>query len=121
MNYNQPFIDFCTQLKNPDFGQIINYILTVFIPKLCQEVGQNVSLTGSDKKQLVILTVQEALSQGCAILDKTFPTDQSWFNRIYSSIHITIPNIIDLLISVENKDIVFNPRSKFCLFLLCKK
>lgn len=117
----QPFIDLCHQFQTPNIGQIITFILTNFLPTLCQEIGQDQSLTGLQKKQLVITTINNALSQGCAILDQKFPQSGLWLNTITPLIETTLPALIDLLISVEKNQIVFNPtiKTKISTFFSC--
>lgn len=90
---------------------IIAEISTKMIPDLMTDVGKIKSMSGDDKKQLIIDTVEFAISKGFEELNKIPElAESSWDEMVRDILLKMAPRVIDLLISVEKDKIVFNKK-----------
>lgn len=113
----------CNELENPNTNQILTFIIVKLIPDLCQEISKDTSLSGEDKKTLVISAIRQILADGANILDVKFPQDETWVNFLLSLTNDLVPQTIDLLISISNGVIKLEPKlvDRLKRFFSCKK
>lgn len=98
---------------------IITEITTEIVPSMMVDIGKVKNLTGKEKKQLIIDTIQLAITEAFKELNKIPElANESWDEELRDLLVTLITPTIDLLIKVENGSLKFNPKIKqfFCCF-----
>lgn len=96
---------------------IITEMTTQIVPSMMLDVGKLKNLTGKEKKQLIIDTIQLSITEAFKELNKIPElANESWDESLRDLLITVIAPTIDLLIKVENGNLKFNPKIKrfFC-------
>ena len=94
---------------------IIATIATEIVPAMMTDVGSIKSMSGTDKRELIIETVDLAITKIFEELNKIPALAKASWDEVLRDLLLTIiPPLIKLLISVENNDIVFNKQIAKC-------
>ena len=95
---------------------VLNGILCDILPRVMHDVRSYTSLSGHQKKKLVTDTLVHAVQAVFKVLNETSPTfRESTLDEDVEAILIyTLPNMIDLLVRVDNGDMHFR-QPRFCV------
>lgn len=100
---------------------IITAISTEIIPSMMADVGRIRSLSGTEKRELILETIELAIKKTFAELNKIPElAAASWDETLRDLLLTLIPPLIKLLIRVENNEIKFNKKVTSC-FSCCIK
>ena len=109
-------------LKGAGVALILSNLATRVVPQMMSDVGELVSLTGDEKKQLILDSLDFGVVEIFKELNEnTSLKDESWDEIVRDVLKQGLPRIIDLLITVEDNKIVFNKKVGKCLFSCCFK
>lgn len=117
--YKEIFTELISKIrteKEAAIPGIIAAIATNIVPSMMTDVGRIKTLSGSEKRDLIIETVDFALDTIFEELNKIPELAKaSWDETIHSYLDTLLPSIIKLLISVENNEIKFNKKLSKCV------
>lgn len=100
---------------------IIAAITTEIIPAMMSDVGRVKSLGGTEKRELILETIELAIKKTFKELNKIPElAAASWDETLRDLLLTLVPPLIKLLISVENNEIKFNKKVSGC-FSCCTK
>lgn len=109
-----------TELKAAGVAFILSDLATDVVPQMMVDVGKLRSLSGDDKKKLILDTLDLAITEVFRELnEKTSLKDESWDEVLRDVLKKALPKIIDLLVKVEKDKLVFNKRISGC-FSCCR-
>lgn len=99
--------------KEAAVPDIIATISTVILPSMMADLGDVKTLTGAEKKQLIINAIKLLVDNGFIELNK-LPDIRaaSWDETVHGYLNSLLPALVDLLINVENNNITFNKKDK---------
>lgn len=110
-----------TELKGAGVAIILGDLATDIVPQMMIDVGKIKSLSGSEKKRLILDSLDLAIVEIFRELnEKTNLKNESWDEVLRDLLQKTLPKIIDLLIKVEKDKLVFNKKISGC-FSCCSK
>lgn len=99
---------------------ILAEITTQIIPAMMSDVGKIKSLSGTEKKQLIIDSVDLSITEIFKELNKIPELAAATWDETLRDLLLTlIGPLINLLISVENNEIKFNKKVSGC-FTCCR-
>lgn len=102
--------------KEAAIPAIIAAITTDIVPSLMTDLGRVKSLSGSEKRDLIIETIDYSIDQVFEELNKIPELKEaSWDETLHSFLEVLLPPIIKLLISVENNELKFNKKFSKCV------
>lgn len=109
------------QDKEAAIPRIIAVISTEIVPAMMSDVGRIKDLSGTEKRDLILDSIELAIEKTFAELNKIPElAAASWDETLRDLLLTLVPPLIKLLISVENKDIKFNKKFSGC-FKCCSK
>ena len=115
---NDVFNDVKTQQQSA-IPQIVAVITTDIVPQMMKDVGQLKKLSGSEKRQLIIDSIELGIEKSFYELNKIPELKAaSWDETLRNYLLVLIPPTIKLLIDVERKNITFNRKISGC-FTCC--
>lgn len=98
---------------------IVATIATDIVPQMMKDVGHIKMLSGSEKRQLIIDSIELAIEKSFTEINKIPELkNASWDETLRDYLLVLIPPTIKLLIDVERKNITFNRKIKGC-FTCC--
>lgn len=99
--------------KESAVPDIIATISTSILPSMMADLGDIKTLTGSEKKQLILDAIKLLVDNGFIELNK-LPDIRaaSWDHTVHGYLDTLLPALVDLLIRVENNHITFNKKDK---------
>ena len=109
------------EMKGAAVPFILGDLATDVVPHMMVDAGKIKSLSGEDKKKLILDTLELGITEIFKELnEKTSLKDESWDEVLRDVIKKALPKIIDLLIKVEKDKLVFNKKISGC-FSCCSK
>jgi len=113
-----PIIKQIKKEKEKAIPYVITVISTSIVPSMMSDIGRLKKTAGSDKKRLIIDTVNLIIDLIFDELDKDPKlAKETWDNDLKLTLLTLVGPIIDNLIDVENGDLTFNKKLKA---LCCK-
>jgi len=86
------------------------------------ELKDETSLTTSQKQQIVVNNLQQAILAASTVLDQKYPSDTLWITMLTKSLNDLLPHIISLCISMSNSVLTSSFFATHCpIFSCCKK
>jgi hypothetical protein len=105
--------------KEAAIPRIVVVITTDIVPKMMKDVGRLKTLYGSEKRQLIIDSIELAIEKTFFELNKIPELKAaSWDETLRDYLLVLIPPTIKLLVDVEQKNITFNRKISGC-FTCC--
>ena len=114
-------ISIIKEQKGAGVSEIVAVIATEIIPAMMSDVGRLKSLSGVEKRQLILDAIDIAVKETFKELNKIPElAAASWDETLRDHILKLLPPLIKLLISIENNEIRFNKKVSGC-FGCCRK
>lgn len=123
-SYVVKYYDLIEKHMSAAIPMVVADIALNLVTTIMQDVGELDGLTGAQKKRLVTDTITLLINKVSELLNKnTSLKDVIWDDQIKSVLVTLVSPMIDSLISVENKTLVFNKKawSGRCLRFFCIK
>lgn len=115
----EPLVSYCEGITgNISVINVCEYVITSYIPYLCSQLSDEASLTEAQKKEIIVTNLQQAIQAASVVLDKKFPTDETWLNLLSHALNDLAPYIVSLCLTMT-EDIVSS--SCFKKFIRCCK
>jgi hypothetical protein len=95
--------------------RILAEITTIIVPEMMHDVGNLKSLSGAEKRQLIIGSIELSIKETFKQLNR-FPdlAIATWDETLRNYLLVLIPPTIKILVDVEKKNITFNRKISGC-------